>query len=82
MASENMQSVQPADVSKEMVAYLLTVSILGGADYGKSWTSSAGIPIIHGFSKDDVLGTYAECLRTVQRGRTEAEHGDVVGRRR
>jgi hypothetical protein len=56
-----------------MVAYLLTVSILGGADFGTSWQASAGLPVITGYSKEEILSTYAECLRTVRRGRADGE---------
>lgn len=69
----SVSSVQPSEISNEMVAYLLTVSILGGSDYSKSWSASAGLPIVHGFPKDEILSTYAECLRTVRRARSEAE---------
>lgn len=72
MPDVSVNSVQPSEVSKEMVAYLLTVSILGGAEYAKSWQVSAGIPIIQGFDKETILETYAECARTVSNRMTDS----------
>ena len=76
----SVNSVQPSEVSSEMVAYLLTVSILGGADYGRSWKSSPGIPIIQGFDKETILSTYAECVRTVTRRMTDDDRADRARR--
>ena len=69
----SVNSVQPSEISREMVAYLLTASILGGGEYGKAWSACAGVPIIHGFDKDTILATYAECARTVRNALTDAE---------
>lgn len=71
--SVSVNSVQPSEISKEMVAYLLAASILGGSASGKSWYSCTGLPMIQGFDKDTVLSTYAECLRTVCNRQTDAE---------
>ena len=75
----NVNSVQPSEVSKEMVAYLLTASILGGADYGKAFSSCQGLPIIMGVDKDTILSTYAECIRTVANKMTETERSNRRG---
>lgn len=77
----SVNNVQPSEISREMVAYLLTVSILGGADYGKSWAPSQGVPIINGFDKEIILSTYAECLRTVSNRMTDSERSDRAVRR-
>lgn len=77
----NVNSVQPSEVSSEMVAYLLTASILGGADYGKGYQSVAGIPIILGFDKQTILETYAECIRTVSGRQTDAARAERAARR-
>lgn len=71
--SVSVNSVQPSEVSKEMVAYLLTASILGGSGHSKAWSSCAGLPIITGCDKDTILSTYAECVRTVANRATEGE---------
>jgi hypothetical protein len=72
--SVSVNSVQPSEISSEMVAYYLTASILGGSGYGSaSWASSSGIPIIHGRSKEEILTTYTECLRAVHRRQTDTE---------
>lgn len=69
----SVSSVQPSEISKEMVAYLLTVSALAGGTYGQSWSACDGLPIIHGFDKEIILSTYAECARTVRNALTDAE---------
>ena len=69
----SVSSVQPSEVSKEMVAYLLTASILGGGAFGKGWSSCSGLPMINGFDKETILATYAECVRTVSNRMTEGE---------
>jgi hypothetical protein len=79
--SVSVNSVQPREISDSMVAYLLTVSILGGAGYDKAWTRSDGLPIILGHSKDEVLKTYAECRRTVHYHNTEEEREARSARR-
>ena len=79
--SVNVSSVHPSEISKEMDAYLLTVSILGGGAYGKSWANSAGVPVINGFDKETILSTYAECIRTVSNRMTESERSDRAARR-
>lgn len=78
----SVNSVQPSEISKEMVAYLLTVSILGGEDYAQGWSAATGLPIIQGFPKEEVLTTYTACLRAVERQRTDAEYDDFISRRR
>jgi hypothetical protein len=82
MTDTIVNSVQPSEVSPEMVAYLLTTSILGGSDYAQGWSASAGLPLIHGCSKEEILSTYTECLRAVRRQRTDAEHDEIASRRR
>jgi hypothetical protein len=82
MADDPATSVQAGEISKEMVAYLLTVSILGGSDYALGWKGSEGLPIIHGFSKEEILTTFTECIRAVSRHRTDAEHEQIANRRR
>lgn len=68
MAETSINSVQPSEISPEMVAYLLATSILGGANYGKGFSASGpGLPIITGCDEKTVLETYARCLRVVRR---------------
>ena len=69
MSDSNMNSVQPSEMSREMVAYLLTASILGGEQYSKGTAPFNGLPRIDGCSKDDILSTYVECLRAVKTAR-------------
>lgn len=66
-----VNSVQPSEVSKEMVAYLLTVSILSGSQYNMGIHRCDGLPIIGGCDKDTILSTYAECIRTVSNRMTD-----------
>lgn len=80
--SVNVSSVQPSEISKDMVAYLLTVSVLGGEGYSKSWSPSSGLPIIQGFSKEEILTTYTECARAVARHKTDSEFEEAANRRR
>lgn len=77
----SVNSVQPSEVSKEMVAYLLTASILGGSEMNKGWYASNGLPIIHGFDKETILSTYAECARTVANRMTDDARSDRASRR-
>jgi hypothetical protein len=77
----SVNSVQPSEVSDEMVAYLLTASILGGAGYNKGWYRCEGLPIIGGVDKDTILTTYAECLRTVANRMTDSERSERAARR-
>ena len=76
-----VNSVQPSEVSPEMVAYLLTVSILAGSAYDKHLMKSEGLPIIAGVDKETILSTYAECARTVANRMTDAERSDRASRR-
>jgi hypothetical protein len=75
----SVNSVQPSEVSREMVAYLLTASILGGGEYGKAWSVCQGLPIITGFDKETILSTYAECIRTVANKMTDTERSSRRG---
>jgi hypothetical protein len=70
-----VNSVQPSEVSNEMVAYLLTASILVGPEYSKSIVPSQGLPIIAGTDKATILSTYVECLQAVKRP-FSSKHGD------
>jgi hypothetical protein len=76
----SVNSVQPSEISREMVAYLLTVSVLAGPECGKGWAPASGTPILHGFDKDAVLSTYAECLRTVRQAHTDSERKERASR--
>lgn len=76
----NVNSVQPSEVSSEMVAYLLTVSALN-EDSSKGWTPCTGLPILYGHDKEAILSTYAECLKTVRTGMSTAERTERAARR-
>lgn len=68
----NVSSVQPSEVSPEMVAYLLTVAALNESS-SKGWQLCAGLPILYGHDKDAILTTYADCIRTVRSGMSPTE---------
>lgn len=67
MSDVKVNSVDPATIGPDMVAYLLTVSILSGGDYNKGHYSSDGLPLINGASADEILKTYAKSRMVVAR---------------
>lgn len=77
----SVSSVQPSEVSNEMVAYLLTVSVLSTNDRANGWQNASGLPILYGYDKETVLSTYAECLKTVRTGLSSAERAERAARR-
>jgi hypothetical protein len=76
----NVNSVQPSEISPEMVAYLLTVSSLNGNN-SKGWQTCNGLPILYGHDKSAILSTYSECIRTVRSGMSPEERADRAARR-
>jgi peptidase E len=66
MSDVSVNSVQPSEVGKEMVAYLLTASILCGAEYEVGYHDINGLPLINGKSRDEILRTYALALNVVK----------------
>ena len=66
MSDVSVNSVQPSEVGKEMVAYLLTACILSGAEYGAGYRDVMGLPLINGKSRDEILRTYALALNVVR----------------
>lgn len=79
MSDVSVNSVQPSEISPEMVAYLVTVSALNESS-GKGWQPCSGLPILYGHDKDAILATYAECIRTVRRGMTDNERDERARR--
>lgn len=66
MADVSVNSVNPATIGTEMVAYLLTCSILAGGRYNGGHGHSNGLPLINGSTEQDILRTYAKCMKVVQ----------------
>ena len=79
MAEVNVSSVQPSEVSREMVAYLLTASILSRSSH-QGYVSCQGLPIILGSDKETILATVAECIRTVTHQMSETERSERARR--
>lgn len=74
MADVSVNSVKPSEIGPEAIAYYLTVSILGGAEYGKGYSANGvGVPVMSGFSEKEVLETYARCLKVVRNPYKAAE---------
>jgi hypothetical protein len=76
----SVNSVQPSEVSSEMVAYLLTVSALN-SNSSKGWQTCTGLPILYGHDKESILSTYADCIRTVRSGMSPEDRADRAARR-
>ena len=66
MSDVRVNSVQPSEVGPEMVAYLLTASILCGPAYRPGYNSMEGLPLIDGKSRDEILRTFALALNVVR----------------
>jgi hypothetical protein len=75
-----VNSVQPSEVSSEMVAYLLTVAALN-ENTSKGWQTCTGLPVLYGHDKEAILSTYADCIRTVRSGMSPAERAERSARR-
>lgn len=67
MSDVKVNSVQPSEVGPEMVAYLLTVSILSSSNTSFGHRSVDGLPIILNRSEDEILRTYAKAYQVVNR---------------
>jgi len=65
MSEVKVNSVQPSEVGPDMVAYLLTVSILSKGDTTSGFRSADGLPIISGQSEEAILRTYAKARLVV-----------------
>jgi hypothetical protein len=76
----NVNSVQPSEVSPEMVAYLLTVSALN-SNSSKGWQTCTGLPILYGHDEESILSTYSDCIRTVRTGMSPQDRTERAARR-
>lgn len=65
MSDIKVNSVNPSEFGPDMVAYLLTVATLTGEQHDKGWTPTYGIPVLTGYSEDEILNAYAKAKQVV-----------------
>lgn len=66
MADVSVNSVQPSEISQEMVALYLLTSVASSTE-GANYTVRDGIPIITGPDKEWIIRNYIDCLRSISR---------------